>query len=88
MTTKGKVTHRIRIERLGEVQEWVLSDEPFADQRNLRRAYERGFYKRTSDFNQGIKFKVAPAATVETVGDAYAHGYFDALNQEQRGHNG
>jgi hypothetical protein len=82
--TKGKTTHRIQIERDGSLLEWVLRDEPFALQPNLRRAYERGFHQRIIDFNRGEGLevgRVAPA-TVETVGDAYAHGYADARKQE------
>ena len=79
----GKVTHRIQIERLGAEYEWVLPDEPFAHQPNLRHAYERGFNQRVLDFNHGEHREVRAApAIVETVGDAYAHGYADALKQE------
>lgn len=79
----GKVTHRISIERAGVLQEWVLRDEPFHEQPNLRQAYERGFRQRTRDFDRGELTTMAPApAKVETVGDAYAHGYADALKQE------
>ena len=83
MTTKGTITHRISIERDGALQEWVLRDEPFRDHPILRRAYERGFRQRTNDFDEGIEGEQqAVPAKVETVGDAYAHGYADALKQE------
>jgi len=82
--TKGTITHRIQIERLGVVQEWVLRDEPFGDHRNLRLAYERGFQQRTRDFDTGFEVAaMAVPAKVETVGDAYALGYADALKQER-----
>ena len=84
MTTKGTVTHRIQIERLGVVQEWVMRDEPFRDHPILRRAYERGFRKRTCDFDVGIAGELLEVPEkVETVGHAYAHGYADALKQER-----
>jgi hypothetical protein len=81
---KGKVTHRIQIHRGGKVQEWELRDGPFKEQPNMRRAYERGFLKRTEDFNQGIVAEnLRTAMPAKTVGDAYAIGYADALSQEQ-----
>ena len=84
MTTTGKVTHRIQIERsVGVLQEWVLRDEPFSAQPNLRRAYERGFRQRTRDFDRGERSNYPAPTKVETVGDAYALGYADALKQEQ-----
>lgn len=84
MTTKGTITHRIQIERGGVMQEWVLRDEPFSDRPNLRAAYERGFHQRTRDFDRGEMTSMGPrSAKVETVGDAYAHGYAAALQQER-----
>lgn len=80
----GKIMHEFTVERLSYVQKWTLRTEPFAKHRNLRLAYERGFTKRTEDFNQGVRKDVIdlPASKAMTVGDAYERGYADALKQE------
>jgi len=80
----GKIIHEFTLHRLGRVQKWVLRTEPFAQHRNLRRAYEAGFTKRTEDYNQGVTREALniPVAKVMTVGDAWERGYADAMKQE------
>lgn len=82
--SRGKVYMTITLHRLGKAQQWTLRTEPFAQHRNLRRAYEAGFKRRTEDFNQGLTREVIdrPAAKAMTVGDAFERGYADAIKQE------
>lgn len=85
---KGRLTHVIKIEKLGRLRVWQMRSEPFSGKsrgvRAQRKAYEQGFRMRTQDFNQGVNDRVGgPNFKTQPEARAWERGYGDAAAQEK-----